>query len=259
MREALWTELLKARRSRLPWVTAGAFAIVTAVGGLFMFILQDPERARRLGLLGTKAQFAGGTADWPGYVAFLAQAVAIAGVLIFGLILVWMFGREFSDRTAKDLLALPTSRSVIVAAKFLVAAGWCAVLTGEVLLLGLLVGAALRLPGWSGREVAHGATRLAITAALTLVLVTSLALAASVGRGYLPAVAVIFLIVFLSQIIAALGYGHLFPWSVPAVYSGLAGPERPAVGPLGFCLVAVVGLASVTTTVEWWRRADQSR
>jgi ABC-2 type transport system permease protein len=258
MREAVWAELLKVRRSRLPWVTAAAFAVAAGVGGLFMFILQDPDRARALGLLGTKAQLTGGTADWPGYLAFLAQTVAVGGVLIFGLILIWMFGREFSDRTVKDLLALPTSRTVIVAAKLLVSTGWCLLLAGELFLVGLLVGVALRLPGWSTGIAAQGLTRLLVTAGMTVILVTPLGLAASVGRGYLPSVGVMFLIVFVAQIIATLGYGHLFPWSVPAVYSGLAGPDRPAAGPVGYALVALVGLVSVIATTAWWRHADQS-
>ncbi len=69
MREAIWAELLKARRSRLPWLTVLAFTVASGVGGLFMFILQDPDRARTLGLLGAKAvQLAGATADWPSYL-----------------------------------------------------------------------------------------------------------------------------------------------------------------------------------------------
>ena len=56
---------------------------------------------------------------------------------------------------------------------------------------------------------------------MTWLLVSVLALAASVGRGYLAAVGVLFGIVFVAQIVAALGYGHLFPWSVPGVFSGL--------------------------------------
>ena len=55
MINALATEILKARRSRVPWVTAVAFTVAAAVGGLFMFILQDQDRARSLGLIGTKA------------------------------------------------------------------------------------------------------------------------------------------------------------------------------------------------------------
>ncbi|MGW2160295.1 hypothetical protein [Nonomuraea sp. NPDC001699] len=46
MREALWAELLKVRRSRLPWINAPAFTIAALVCGMFMFILADPVRAR---------------------------------------------------------------------------------------------------------------------------------------------------------------------------------------------------------------------
>jgi ABC-2 type transport system permease protein len=100
---------------------------------------------------------------------------------------------------------------------------------------------------------------LIITAVMSWLLVSILALAASVGRGYLPAVGVMFLMVFLAQIVAALGYGHIFPWSVPGVFSGLAGTDRPAVGPIGIVLVAVVGAAGIGATLAWWRNADQSR
>lgn len=39
---ALWAELLKVRRSRAPMVTVAAFTMAGLVGGLFMFVLQDP-------------------------------------------------------------------------------------------------------------------------------------------------------------------------------------------------------------------------
>jgi ABC-2 type transport system permease protein len=259
MREALWTELLKARRSRLPWLTVAAFAVATAAGGLFMFILQDPERARSLGLLGTKAELAAGPADWPTYLALQAQIVALGGALIFGITTIWLFGREFSDHTAKDLLALPTRRTAIVAAKLLLGLAWALLLTFEVFLLGLVVGRVLDLPSWSSAGALDGLVRLLLTTAMTQALVAVLALAASVGRGYLAAVGVMFGIVFTSQIVAALGYGHLFPWSVTAVYSGLAGSERAPVGPIGFTLVAVVAVAGAVATGLWWQRADQSR
>jgi ABC-2 type transport system permease protein len=259
MREAVWAEALKARRSRLPWLSAAAFLVAAFVGGMFMFILQDPQRARSLGLLGTKAQLAGGTADWPGYFALLAQTTAVGGTLIFGVILIWIFGREFSDHTAKDLLALPTPRAVIVLAKFAVTGIWCGLLAVEAYVIGLGIGALLRLPGWSGSAAWQGLGRLLATAVLAWLLVSALALAASVGRGYLAAVGVMFVMVFLAQIVATLGYGHLFPWSVPGIFSGIAGADQPAVGVLGFALVVAVGVAGIASTVAWWQRADQTR
>jgi ABC-2 type transport system permease protein len=256
---AVAVELMKVRRSRLPAVTIVAFTIAAGVGGLFMFILQNPDRARALGLLGAKAQLAGGNADWPGYLALLAQTVAVGGSLIFGLIVTWLFGREFTDRTAKDLLALPTSRDAIVGAKFAVASGWCLVLTVQVYLLGLLIGAGLHLPGWSTATAAAGLGRLLATAAMTVLLVTPVGLAASVGRGYLPAVAAMFAASFSAQVIAVLGYGQWFPWSVPAIYSGTAGPSQAPPGPVGYTLVVLVGLTGAVSTLTWWRRADQTR
>jgi ABC-2 type transport system permease protein len=258
MRDAIAVEARKARRSRLPGLTAVAFLIAAAVGGLFMFILADPDRARSLGLLGAKAQLAGGVADWPGYFALLAQTTAVGGALIFGIILIWIFGREFSDRTAKDLLALPTPRTVIAGAKFAVTGVWCLLLAAETYLLGLAIGALLRLPNWSAAAAWLGLGRLLATAVMAWLLMSVLAFAASAGRGYLAAVGVMFVLVFLAQIIAALGYGHVFPWSVPGIYSGIAGEDRPAVGVIGFIGVAVAGCAGIAATLWWWRDADQS-
>jgi ABC-2 type transport system permease protein len=259
MREALWAEALKVRRSRLPWVTALTFTVVAAVCGMFMFILQDPQRARTLGLLGDKAQLSGATADWPGYLALLAQAVGVGGILVYGMIAIWLFGREFSDHTAKDLLALPTSRTAIVAAKFAVAAGWSILLALQVALLGMLIGAALDLPTVPVTLVLDGVARILLTAMMTFALTTPFALAASIGRGYLAAVAALFAALFCAQIIAALGFGGYFPYSVPGLYAGIAGPDQDPPGALGYLLVAVTGTIGIIATTTWWRNADHNR
>jgi ABC-2 type transport system permease protein len=259
MAEPLWAELMKVRRSRLPLVSVLAFTVVAGVGGLFMFILADQRRARALGLLGAKAELAGGTADWPAYFAFLGQAIAVGGTMVFGLIIVWIFGREFSDHTVKDLLALPTSRTAIVAAKLAVTGVWCLLLAAWTYVLGLAIGSGLRLPGWSGDAAVHGLTVLLTTAAMTVLLISPFALVASVARGYLAAVGAIFAAAFAAQVVTLLGYGQYFPWSVPALYSGIAGPDKPAPGPPGYLLVIAVGVAGAAATVRWWATADQNR
>ena len=143
-RAALWAEMLKARRSKVPLGTAAGFSILPLAGGLFMIIMKDPERARAMGLIGAKAQLlTGGAADWPSYLDFLAVGTAAMGALLFAFITAWVFGREFSDRTAKELLALPTPRWVIVAAKFALIALWILGLTLLLLVAGLGVGTAV--------------------------------------------------------------------------------------------------------------------
>jgi ABC-type transport system involved in multi-copper enzyme maturation permease subunit len=105
---AFWAETLKACRSKVSWVTAAAFSVFPIVGGLFMVIMKDPAKAQAMGLIGAKAQLlSGGEANWQTYLDFLGVGTAAAGAILFAFIVAWIFGREFSDHTAKELLALP--------------------------------------------------------------------------------------------------------------------------------------------------------
>lgn len=256
---ALWAETLKARRSKVPLLTAIGFALAPLVGGLFMIILKDPAQARAMGLLGAKAQLMAGVADWPTYFDILAQAVAVAGALLFAIVTIWVFGREFVDHTAKELLALPTARSAIVAAKFVVIAVWGLLLTLFIFGLGLLVATAVAIPGWSLQLVQQAFVAVLGAAVLTLALMPAVALVASLGRGYLPAFGWTIFTLFLANIIVYTGWGDWFPWAVPALFSGAAGPRADQLGLHSYLLVGVtlaVGLASV---FRWWQRADQTR
>ena len=62
-----------------------------------------------------------------------------------------------------------------------------------------------------------------------------------------------------AQVIAALGLGARFPWSVPSLLSGTAGPEQASPGALGIAEVVVVGVAASVATVVWWEQADHNR
>lgn len=255
---ALWAEALKAWRSRAPVLTALAFALAPMMGGVFMLVAKEPAWARRLGLIATKSELTVGVADWSTYLGLLTQSIAVGGLLIFGLVVIWLFGREYSDRTATDLLALPTSREAIVIAKVIVAAIWSAMLTTEVLLLGLGIGSAIGLPGWSVVVALDAARRIGVTASLTLLVVVPLALVSSAGRGYLAPVGGMILLLFLAQILVAIGWGPYFPWSVPALYSGAGGPDLPHLTLLSYLLVAGVGIGGAGLTLIWWRFVDQT-
>jgi ABC-2 type transport system permease protein len=256
---ALWAEALKARRSKVPWLTALGFSLAPLAGGLFMIILKDPERARSWGLISAKAQLTAGVADWPTFVGLLAQATAVGGALLFTIVTAWVFGREFADHTVKNLLAMPTPRATVVGAKFIVVVLWATILTILVLVLGLVVGVAIGLPGWSMALLWRGASNLVITAGLTLALMPPVALIASAGRGYLPPLGWALLTVFLAQIVAVIGWGGWFPWSVPALFSELAGPRATQLGVQSYVVVALTLVAGLAGTFAWWQRADQTR
>lgn len=256
--QAIWVELLKARRSRMPLISALAFSLAPFAGGFFMVVLKDPALARRMGMISAKAQIVAGSADWQTYFSILAQAVALGGIMLFSLIASWVFGREHADHTIKDLLALPTPRSSIVAAKFVVTALWAVLLALVVYLLGLAVGVLVNLPPPPAGVIQAGSVTLAGTAALTIALVTPIALVAEIGRGYLPPMGAAIFLVIAAQIVAAAGWGEFFPWAVPALYAGMAGPRDTQIGPVSYWLVLLTSLVGIVATVMWWQQADQT-
>jgi ABC-2 type transport system permease protein len=259
---AVSVEFLKARRSRVPWGIGAGFSLFPIVGGFFMLILKDPERARQLGLLGAKAQLTAGTADWPTFVGLISQACAIGGAMLFAFLFAWLFGREFADRTVRDLVASPTSRSAIVIAKVAVGSAWSLAIVAWVLAfafaIGLAIDALVGLPGWSGEVVLRGFAGAAAAAVMTISLQSFTAFFAGVGRGYIPGLGWAVLAIFLAQIVAALGWGAWFPWSVPALVSGMAGPDAEAVSLGGVLIVAFTAVLGLVATVLWWNRADQT-
>ena len=252
--QAVWVEMLKARRSRMPLLTALGFSLFPLALGFFMIILKDPELARRYWLISAKAQIiTGGVADWPTYLRLLALSSAMGGFMLFSLIGSWVFGREYSDRTVKDLLALPTSRSAIVFAKFVVVASWSTALTAMNCLVGLGVGAAVALPQASMQVILQGGVTVAIAACLTIALVTPIAFFASAGHGYLPPMGVAMLVMFLVQVIGMAGWGEYFPWSIPALYA-----QGGNLGTVSYVIVILTSVAGIAGTLIWWELADQT-
>jgi len=261
---AFWAETLKARRSKVPLGTAAGISVLPIMGGLFMMIMKDPERAQAMGLIGAKAQLlSGGAADWPSYVDFLAVGTAAMGALLFAFITAWVFGREFSDRTAKEIMALPTPRWIIVAAKSALIALWILGLTLLIFVIGLAVGALVGLPGWSV-ELAWASFRsLLITALLNFMLMPFVAYFASAGRGYIPPLGWAVATLGLAQVAGLMGWGAWFPWAVPALhsmmFSMMYGQRAEPLGPHSYVMVALTFAGGLVSTVIWWRSADQAR
>ena len=127
LRAALFAEILKLRRSGIFWITVIMFIVIPLMMGLMMFVAKNPDIAKKLGLIGTKSAIFAGT-GWVAFFNLLIQSIATVGLIGFGFVTSWLFGREYTDRTLKDIAALPISRSSIVIAKFIVVFLWCSLL-----------------------------------------------------------------------------------------------------------------------------------
>lgn len=253
---ALGIELMKGAHSKITLLTLIGVSLGPLAGGLFMYILQDPERARSMGMIGTKASIAG-VADWASLYKMLIQVVVAGGAIIYAFAMAWVFGREYSDRTIRVWLAVPTPRTAVVTAKLVLVTCWCTLLTGWIIVLGTVMGFVVGLPGFSMSTFSAVLQTTCITGLMTLLLLTPVAFIASAARGYLPAIGFAIFSMFIANLGAAMGWGTLVPWCVPALYSGIAGPEQTNLGLESYLSVGLTSLLGLVGTYWWWKRADQ--
>jgi ABC-2 type transport system permease protein len=254
--DMIWIETRKAIRSRMPlWTALGALFMPLGIAFL-IFVSKNPEISQKLGLVSAKADLiAYAATDWVTYLGLFGQMLAAGGFLLFILIVSWLFGREFTDGTLKDMLAVPVQRSSILLAKFIVMTVWSAVLTLFICMVGLVMGALIHLPGGSPGVILQGSTLVLITACLAIVVVLPFALFASAGRGYLLPIGLAVLTLMMTNLVAIVGYGEYFPWAVPGLFAQAKSP----LAPVSYWIAILTGLAGMLATYLWWKYADQSR
>lgn len=253
---AISTEYLKIRRSKIFLITLILAVFVPMVLGLMMFITKNPELAHKFGLLGAKATVINLKPDWPTYISLLTMAIVGLGLVLFGFIISWVFGREYSDHTAKDLLALPVSRSSIVSAKFIMTTAWCGLIATIILITGIIAGLTVQMPGLTSELLANGTFLFLEVSFLTLLLSTLVAFFAGLGRGYLAPVGFVLLALMVSQFVGALGFGPYFPWSIPMLLAEGAS-SGITIGFVSYLILFSVSIVGLILTYFWWLYADQ--
>jgi ABC-2 type transport system permease protein len=190
---------------------------------------------------------------WSGYLATASQITATAGLLGFGVVLSWLFGREFGDGTITGLFALPISRGTIAGAKLLVYAAWAVAVSSVLVMVIVALGLALglgRIPDATAADVARQFVVTILTAAIAL----PAAWAATLGRGLLGGIGTIIGVVVVAQVAAISGLGAWFPFAAPGLWA--AGSDVSAIQ---LALVVPVAAAFGLLVTLSWRRLQLDR
>jgi ABC-2 type transport system permease protein len=252
----LWIEWRKAVRSKMPLWTALGSTMIPFGMAFLIFVSKNPAISRQLGLVSAKADLmAYAATDWATYLGLYGLIIAAVGFLLFVLITSWVFGREFSDGTLKDLLAVPVRRASILLAKFILVALWSIAVTVLIFTIGLALGALIALPGGSPGVLLHGSGLAMLTAAMAIMVASPFAFLASVGRGYLLPIGAAVLVMMMTNLVVIIGWGAYFPWARPVIYAQGKSPLEPA----SYAIVVLTGLCGLAITYLWWKVADQSR
>jgi ABC-2 type transport system permease protein len=249
------TEISKAIKSPMLIITTIAAVFLPLMLGLLMFIKKYPDLAHSALLL-SKASMIPGNADWQNFFSFFAQITSGAGLILYGFVASWIFGREYSDRTVKDLLALPLPRWLIPVGKFAVTGLWSIYLFTISMLVMLFTGKGLALSGWTVNYVIHGLLVLVEATVMLVGLNMVTSFIASWSRGYLASIGFMIVALLLANFIGMLGLGPYYPWGVPMLYATKA-VEGAGLEIVSFIIVAITSITGFIGTILWWRFTDQ--
>lgn len=254
----LKTEMTKALKSRMLLVSILFFSFIGMMMGLLVFLSRHPEIAGKSAVMGTKVSMIG-EATWPSYLNLLIQMVLTVGSIGCGIVTIWIFGREFSDKVIKDLLVLPVSRYYFVISKYIVVLLWSLILILVMFATGIITGLAIHLEDYSTALIIGNLRVYMVSGILTILLCTIIGLITSMSRSYLLPVAIVILTLIITQFvfIGASGISPYFPWAVPGLFSRVAGAEAPVPGFSGYAILLLTSAFGFAGTIAWWRFSDQ--
>ena len=253
---AIWAEYMKIKRSKILWFTILFFAFIPSMMGLMIYIVRKPDISAKLGIIAVKAT-AFKDADWPAFIEFMHQVIASIGLIGFGFVTSWVFGGEYMERTIKDILVLPVSRSSIVFAKFIIVFCWCSILTIVIGLSVIITGKVVGLSGWSPDLIGSGISKYILIALLTMLLNTPVAFFACYSRGIIAPLGFTIISMILAQFIALSGLGAFFPWAIPGMYSIPAGTEGMELYTSSYIILTITSILGYIATNYRWKNADQ--
>ena len=198
--------------------------------------------------------------DWGAFMRGGPQLMASwYGILLFGMAAAYLFGREYGEGTAKEMLTLPLRREYFFVAKMIVLAAW--VLGLALLSLAAQAGyaAVLGLDGFSWAEAARCVTISLKVALLTYATLPWVALLAMVGRGYLAPMVYSALAAFFGVALAEAGWSRWFPWSMSLSVTGVTlfpAVPMPTLVFGSWALMALVFVMGAAATLWYGDRAD---
>ena len=252
---AFVVEYLKMRKSTIFYSTLAVFVFIPIMLSLLMLLAKHPDIAAKLGLIGAKSGIFA-TTDWIGYFGVLTQTIASVGLIGFGFVCSYVFGREYIDRTLNDILAMPLSRTYIVMAKFAIVIIWCCILSIVLFASGMLSGIGVGLHFSDFNGFMNLVSRFLMTTFLTLFLISPVAFFASYGKGIVAPLGFVIFTLILAQFIALMGIGPYFPWSIPGVYTVSSDAYGMHLTTASYIILSATFVVGLLATIAWWRRAD---
>ncbi len=247
---AIRVEALKLTRSLVGVITtlAVVLGMVALLGGITAGVAGgNPEMIAQTG--------PAASLDWNGLLSGAIQIAAVATILSSGVVLAWLFGREFADGTISSLFGLPVSRSRIALAKLIVYVSWVTLIATAIALVVLLLGLGIGY-GTPTTETWAALGRLWALAMLSGGITIAVAWVTTLTRSLLAGVGATIALVIIAQVGAIAGVGAWMPLAAPALWAMSSGNSVTAIQ---LTLSVTLAAAVAGLTCASWARLQLNR
>lgn len=246
MWRAIAAEFTKLKRASLPWWTVVTVLIGPSLSNVFA----------------TASEISAERISWPEFFNLGSMAMGTwYGILLFGLIAAFVFGREYAEGVAPNMMTVPTRREYFVIAKLIMLAVWVAVLAILAVFAQAVWAAVLGLDGFTWSAVREGAGDMLTVALLIFLTLPLVALVAVASRGVFAPM-IFSAIAFSAAMIGGIaGWGDWLPWAMPTAIGGtFLGPvvagRLPELTAWSWAIAVGVFVSGTAAVVAWVNRAD---
>ncbi len=174
----------------------------------------------------------------------------IIGFPLYGVVVAYLFTREYAEDTLKHLLTIPVSRISFIISKFILLFLWIMMLTLVAWALTLLLGLIGSFPGFSITLLLDSIVKFLICGGLLFLLSSPI-----VMKTYVPPIILTIIITMTNLMIVNSKHKDLFPWTATL---DIANNELQSTYPpeYSYIIIAVTTIFGFIATLFYFKRVD---
>lgn len=195
-----------------------------------------------------------------GFMEFGVQGIASWwGYLLGGFVTAFIFGREYSEGTARNMLATPVRREWFVAAKLALLLAWVFALSALSMAAHTAYGVALALNGFAWGHVGRAFADAMLVTTVIAATLPFVALVAVIGRGYLAPMIFSGVAFATGVLVLQAGWERWYPWAMAFALVGmgwLPGETKSSLTATSWVILGALFLAGVAALIMQIDYAD---
>ncbi|MCR8845175.1 ABC transporter permease [Paenibacillus sp. SC116] len=238
----LYTELLKLKRAKMFMISV----IGSMAAPIMMFIaFLSMKREKPETIL---------TFDVSFYNTNL-NVLMLIGTLLYGVIAAYLFSREYTEDTLKNLLTIPVSKTSLIVSKWLLLLLWIFMLTLVAWVMTLLLSFVAQFEGLSVAVIVDSLRQFFVGAFLLFLLSTPIILITMLFKNFVPTIIFTAVVTMANLTVIDTDYQGLFPWS--AVHMVVTNSTE-FVYPISYsyAIIFATSILGLAATIVYFKRSD---